>query len=87
MKESQYQAKIIKKLEAQGYYLIKLIRTNKVGIPDLIALKDNEKPMFIECKTLKGVLSEVQKYRLSELKQKGFDCYVSKGHELIKFIN
>jgi hypothetical protein len=37
MKEQQVQAKKIKELEAQGYYVIKLTMTNKNGIPDLLA--------------------------------------------------
>jgi Holliday junction resolvase len=85
MTEQKYQAKIIKKLEAQGYYLIKIIKCNKNGIPDLIALKSGEGPIFIECKTQTGVLSEIQKYRLSELKKNGFKCYVSKKLELNEF--
>lgn len=82
MKEADYQRKIIKKYESDGYYVLKLIKTNKNGIPDLLALKDNEPPIFIECKTLKGVLSEIQKYRIEELKKKGFKCYVSYGADL-----
>ena len=38
MKEQQVQAKKIKELEAQGYYVIKLTMTNKNGIPDLLAI-------------------------------------------------
>jgi len=84
MKEQHYQKKISDSLTKEGWYVIKLIKTNKNGIPDLLALKENELPMFIEVKTEKGVLSEIQKYRLSELNDKGFNCYVSKGIELIK---
>lgn len=32
MTEQQIQSKRIKELEAQGYYVIKLVRTNKNGI-------------------------------------------------------
>ena len=35
MTEQQIQSKRIKELEAEGYYVIKLIKTNKNGIPDL----------------------------------------------------
>ena len=37
MTEQQIQAKRIKQLESAGYYVIKLIKTNKNGIPDVIA--------------------------------------------------
>lgn len=84
MRESDYQRKIIKKYEKQGYFVLKLIRTNIVGISDLLILKSNETPIFLECKTEKGKLSEIQKYRLEELKKKGFDVFVSYGHEIKK---
>ena len=41
MTEQQIQAKRIKELEAEGYYVIKLVKTNKNGIPDLIAIPPN----------------------------------------------
>lgn len=78
MSESKYQSKIIKRLEMDGWYVLKLIRTNKTGIPDLLALKDGEKPMFIEVKGLKTVVSELQKYRIQELKDYGFTAYIDR---------
>ena len=74
MTEQQYQSKIIKAFEEKGWYVIKLIKTNKNGIPDLLCLKANEKPLFIEVKNDKGKLSELQKYRLDELNKLGFDA-------------
>ena len=38
MTEQQIQTRRIKELEEQGYYVIKLIKTNKNGIPDLVAI-------------------------------------------------
>ena len=78
MLESKVQAKLIKKLESEGYYVLKLIKTNKNGIPDLLALKENE-IYFIEVKAKSGVLSEIQKYRLKELKENGFKTEVYYG--------
>jgi Holliday junction resolvase len=74
MKEQQVQSKIIKRLEEQGWYVIKLIKTNKNGIPDLVAFKDNDF-QFIEVKAETGKLSELQKFRIEELKSKGFKVY------------
>lgn len=85
MKESNYQKKIIDRLEKQDYYVINLIKTNKNGISDLLALKENERPMFIEVKTKIGVLSELQKFRLTEQTKLGFDTYYTKEDKLIKF--
>jgi Holliday junction resolvase len=83
MKEQDYQKKISDKLEKEGWYVIKLIKTNKNGIPDLIAIKE-DKTIFIECKTLKGKLSKIQEFRLDELKAKGIECFVSYGNEIKK---
>jgi Holliday junction resolvase len=75
MTEQDIQSKIIKRMEAQGWYVIKLMQTNRVGMPDLVALKADA-VKFIEVKSAKGVLSEVQKYRLGELRSRGFDVSV-----------
>jgi len=65
MKEQQIQTKRIKQLEAEGYYVIKLMKTNKNGIPDLIAIPRDSNVLFSEIKTPKGRLSEIQKYRIN----------------------
>ena len=76
MKEQDIQRKRIKDLEAKGYYVIKLIKTNKNGIPDLIAVKPGENVLFSEIKTKKGRLSKLQEYRLKELSGNGFNTEV-----------
>jgi Holliday junction resolvase len=75
MSEQQIQSKIIKQLEADGWYVLKLIKSNKNGIPDIVAFRNNEF-QFIEVKTEKGVLSELQKYRIKELQDLGFKVHV-----------
>lgn len=75
MLEQQRQSKIIKKLEADGWFVVKLIKTSVSGIPDLIALKDG-KTMFIEVKQPSGLLSEIQKFRIKQLQNLGFEVNV-----------
>jgi hypothetical protein len=79
MREQQIQAKRIKQLEAEGYYVIKLIKTNKNGIPDLIAIPPNSDVLFSEIKTPIGRLSELQKYRIEELNKHGIRTEVYKN--------
>ena len=67
MLESKVQARLIKRLESEGFYVIKLITTNKNGIPDLLVLK-GDYYKFIEVKAKDGELSKLQKYRINELK-------------------
>lgn len=69
--ESKIQSDIIRKLESMGYMVIKLILTNKNGIPDLLLLKDG-KASFIEVKREGEKTKPLQEYRMNELKAKGF---------------
>ena len=79
MTEQQIQSKRIKQLESEGYYVLKLIKTNKNGIPDLVALPKNCKVLFSEIKKPTGRISKLQEYRLKELESYGFKTEVYKG--------
>ncbi len=80
--ESKIQARIIKRLEAQGYYVVKLILTNKNGIPDLLLLKDG-KVSFVEVKRPGEKPRPLQEYRMKELKKLGFKCEVLPRDQIV----
>mgnify|MGYP003676588918 FL=1 len=79
MTEQQIQSKRIKELESQGYYVLKLIKTNKNGIPDLVAFKPNADVLFSEVKKPTGKVSKLQEYRLKELDSYGFRTEIYRG--------
>lgn len=80
MTEQQIQSKLIKELEGKGYYVIKLTKTNKNGIPDLIAIPRDSDVEFYEVKRPKGgKTSELQKYRIKELEAHGLKVEIYKG--------
>jgi len=79
MTEQQIQTKKIKELEAEGYYVIKLTKTNKNGIPDLLAIPKNSDVKFFEVKTSIGKVSKLQEYRHRELKEHGVIVEVYRG--------
>ena len=79
MTEQQIQSKRIKQLESEGYYVLKLMQTNKNGIPDVIAIPPNSVVLFSEIKTPKGRLSKLQEYRLKELEEHGLRTEVYRG--------
>lgn len=81
MLEKVIQTRIKKKLEEKGYLVVKLINTNCNGIPDLMCLK-NGKAIFIEVKQPTGVLSELQKLRIKQLTDLGFECKVWTDYEV-----
>ncbi len=55
--------------------MVKLIKTNKNGIPDLLAVKEN-RTIFVEVKQEHGKLSEIQRFRINELRAKGIEVFV-----------
>jgi Holliday junction resolvase len=79
MREQQIQSKRIKELEKEGYYVIKLITTNKNGIPDLIAIPPNSDVIFVEVKQPTGILTKLQKFRIKELNNHGIKTEVYRG--------
>jgi Holliday junction resolvase len=68
--ESDIQTRLIRHYEANGYLVIKLLRTTKSGIPDLLLIKNGEYT-FVEVKRPQGALSELQKRRIKELRSAG----------------
>lgn len=80
MTEQQIQAKKIKELEANGFYVIKLINTNKNGIPDLIAIPPDSDVQFIEVKRPNGKMSKLQEFRKRELENHGIKVEIYKGN-------
>ena len=85
MNEQNYQKKISDDLTKEGYFVINLIKTNRNGIPDLLALKkcnccNCDCIKFIECKTPKGKLSKIQEFMLTKLENYSTSVSVSYGH-------
>lgn len=75
MLESARQTQIKKKLQEDGWIVIKLIKTSLTGIPDILALKDG-KAMFVEVKQPKGVISPIQHHVIETLRINGFDVEI-----------
>jgi Holliday junction resolvase len=78
MTEQDIQAKIMKRLRAEGYYVVKIVQATVVGLPDLLALKPNE-VRWIEVKRPGKKPSAVQEYRHNELRGLGFPVEVLEG--------
>ena len=76
---SKYQTEIIKEMERKGYNVLKIIRINKTGFPDLLCLKKNEVDIWIECKEKNDTLKELQKFRIDELIKLGKKAYCTQN--------
>ena len=79
MTEQQIQKKRINELESEGYYVLKLMKTNKNGIPDLVAIPPDCGVLFSEIKTKNGKVSKLQQYRMKELNNHGIKTEIYKG--------
>lgn len=85
MTETQVQKKIRTNLEKQGWYVIRLTVTGVGGMPDLLALKKDKPPLFIEVKKTKGgVTSPLQAYMIRLLISFGFNAMVANSWEAVE---
>lgn len=69
-----FQRKVIKEYESNGYLVLKTIRLNLNGFPDLIVLKQG-KATFIELKEGNDTLKPLQRLRIDQLISQGFDSF------------
>lgn len=81
MTEQQIQKKITNHLEDNGLYSIKLIKTNKNGIADILAIHDTGVVTFIEVKKPNGVESKLQEFRRLELMNFGIKSFIVYGYD------
>lgn len=85
MTEAKVQTKIKKKLEGLGWYVIRLAVTNVSGMPDLLALRKDCVPFFIEVKKTKGgILSPLQAYMLRLFNKLGFMAIEANSWEIVQ---
>lgn len=85
MTEQQIQKKISDDFESRGYFVLKLIKTNCNGIPDLLCVKHDD-TIFVEVKKpTTGKLSAIQKYRIEQLRKKGIKAVVMDGINSVIF--
>ena len=81
MTEQQIQKRITNHLESKDYYTLKLIKTNKNGIPDVVAIHPQSEAFFVEVKKPDGVESKLQEFVRKDLGRKGIRSYVVYGYK------
>jgi hypothetical protein len=75
MLESQLQRAIIQKLTAEGWLVIKLIKTNTNGIPDLLCHRQG-RTAYIEVKRPGYKPTPLQSYRHQQLQDQGISVFI-----------
>lgn len=76
--ESKIQKEIIDYLEKQGYYVIKIVRANKIGVADLAVCVDG-KYIAIEVKAegKKRNVTTLQEFHLDLVQKSGGKAFVA----------
>lgn len=68
MSEQKLQAKIIKHLESEGFYVVKTVVSNKKGVPDILSCSPGGRFVAIEVKFGKNTTSKLQDYNIELIK-------------------
>ncbi len=84
MTEQAIQKKISDRLTKEGWLVVKILKCNRNGWPDLQAHR-NGITKFVEVKKPGGVIAELQKYRIKQLRQQGFEAVVMDGIDSVIF--
>jgi Holliday junction resolvase len=83
MTEQKIQKQISDALTKAGWHVVKIIKCNKPGTPDIVACKGS-KCVFIEVKRPEGKLSKLQEFTHKQMRDKGLSVIVAFGVEDIK---
>ena len=75
MKETTFEQAWSRRAAKKGWLSIKNIQTNLNGWPDRMYLKQG-KVFFVEFKAKKGRLSQLQVYRINQIRTLGFHCLI-----------
>ena len=82
MLEKDLERKIVIKAKKLGYLTYKFVSPSNRGVPDRIFISENGKLFFVEFKSKKGKLSELQKLKISELRSRKQSVFVVNNEEL-----
>lgn len=83
MSESKIQSSIMKCAKSNNWHAIKTIKLSENGHADIFMFK-NGVTIFVEVKTLKGIQSEIQKYREKQMVSNGFEYWLIRSLDEFK---
>lgn len=81
--ESAIERKCMLLAKSLGWFEVKLEKCNKNGMPDRMLIR-NGVVLFVEFKNDNGVLSEIQKFRIEELRGHKMKVYVIRSEIAFK---
>lgn len=91
MKEKQIESKVIKKAKELGFLTYKFSSPSNRGVPDRIFISPYGKVFFIEFKSEKGKLSQLQKKVIKDIEHYNVEVFivygVEEGFRLLALLN
>lgn len=84
--EKDVQKEITKYLEGEGFYVVKVIKANKSGVPDLLACGNDGKFYGIEVKDTgkKKNVTKLQLLHIQKINESGGVAFVADSVENVK---
>lgn len=88
MIESAIERRLVREVTRRGGLCYKWVSPGISGVPDRIIITPEGRTIYVELKTLQGVLSARQKYVHAELRRRGADVRVLKGlQQVLDFVD
>lgn len=84
MRESAIEARLRDGVKAMGGICWKFVSPGTTGVPDRIIILPGGRIIFAELKADTGRTSDIQQYRINELRRIGADVRILKGLSQVK---
>ena len=84
MLERDIERQLCRIVKERGGLTYKFVSPNSPGVPDRIVITPDGAVFFVELKTLKGKLSPIQRWQISEMKKRKTNVRIVKGIEGVK---
>ena len=81
MKEKQIESKVVKKAKELGFLTYKFSSPSNRGVPDRIFISPHGEVFFIEFKSAKGKLSQLQKKIIKDIQLYNIQVFIVYGVE------
>ena len=84
MTESQIESKMVRLVRERGGLCYKFVSPMNPGVPDRIVITPEGSTHYVELKTIVGRLADIQKWQISEMRNRGADVRVLHGWDEVK---
>jgi hypothetical protein len=84
LREAEIEARLVRGVKEAGGLCYKFVSPGNPGVPDRLILLPGGRILFVELKTPGGKLSNIQSWRIQEMRERDADVRVWKGLEPVR---